>query len=178
MNRTDIKILSRYNSEVRGYYNYYSLAGNMSTLNHLSSLMKYSMLKTFGSKYRCKVRKIKERYVKNGEFTVPYETKAGTKEAAYYHEGFRTKKEPILGQVDILDIYKKYDRPNTLAARLRAKRCELCGTECSGLEMHQVKRLKDLKGQYEWEILMRNRRRKTLAVCPSCHIEIHNSMKS
>ena len=32
------------------------------------------MLKTFGSKYRCQVRKIKESYVKNGEFTVPYTT--------------------------------------------------------------------------------------------------------
>lgn len=30
----------------------------------------------------------------------------------------------------------------------------------------------------EWEILMRKRHRKTLAVCPSCHAEIHNSMKS
>ena len=54
----------------------------------------------------------------------------------------------------------------------------LCGAECGGLVMHQVKRLKDLTGQYEWEILMRKRHRKTLAVCPSCHAEIHNSMKS
>lgn len=178
MNRTDIEILSRYNAEVRGLYNYYSLAGNVSTLNHFSSLMKYSMLKTFGSKYRCQVRKIKERYVKNGEFTVPYTTKAGPKEAIYYHAGFRKQDKPQLGQVDILDIYKKYSKPNSLAARLRSKKCELCGAECGGLVMHQVKRLKDLTGQYEWEILMRKRHRKTLAVCPSCHAEIHNSMKS
>ena len=178
INRTDIEILSRYNAEVRGFYNYYSLAGNVATLNHFSSLMKYSMLKTFGSKYRCQVRKIKERYVKDGEFTVPYETKSGPKEAIYYHGGFRKKSEPMFGQVDMLDIYKKYDKPNSLAARLRAKKCELCGVDCDGLEMHQVRRLKDLKGQYEWERIMLRRRRKTLAVCPSCHIEIHNSMKS
>jgi len=178
MNRTDIEILSRYNAEVRGFYNYYSLAGNVATLNHFSSLMKYSMLKTFGSKYRCQVRKIKERYVKDGEFTVPYETKSGPKEAIYYHGGFRKKSGPMFGQIDMLDIYKRYDKPNSLAARLRAKKCELCGIDCDGLEMHQVRRLKDLKGQYEWECIMLRRRRKTLAVCPSCHIEIHNSMKS
>ena len=178
MNRTDIEILSRYNAEVRGLYNYYSLAGNVSTLNHFSGLMKYSMLKTFGSKYRCQVRKIKERYVKNGEFTVPYTTKAGPKEAIYYHSGFRKQDKPQLGQVDILDIYKKYSKPNSLSTRLRSKHCELCGAECGGLVMHQVKRLKDLTGQYEWEILMRKRHRKTLAVCPSCYAEIHNSMKS
>ena len=178
MNRTDIEILSRYNAEVRGLYNYYSLAGNVSTLNHFSSLMKYSMLKTFGSKYRCQVRKIKERYVKDGGFTVPYMTKAGPKEAIYYHSGFRKQNKPQLGQVDILDIYKKYSKPNSLATRLRSKQCELCGAECGGLVMHQVKRLKDLTGQYEWKTLMCKRHRKTLAVCPSYHAEIHNLMKS
>lgn len=178
INRTDIEILSRYNSEIRGLYNYYAIAGNVSTLNHFSSRMKYSMLKTFGSKYRCKVRKIKERYVKNGEFTVAYKTKSGMKESVYYHDGFRKKTEPALGQVDMLDIYKKYDKPNSLAIRLHANKCELCGMDCDGLEMHQVRRLKDLNGEQEWERIMLQRRRKTLAVCPSCHIEIHNSMKS
>lgn len=178
INRTDIEILSRYNSEIRGLYNYYAIAGNVSTLNHFSSRMKYSMLKTFGSKYRCKVRKIKERYVKNGEFTVAYKTKSGMKESVYYHDGFRKKTEPALGQVDMLDIYKKYDKPNSLAIRLHNNKCELCGMDCDGLEMHQVRRLKDLNGEQEWERIMLQRRRKTLAVCPSCHIEIHNSMKS
>lgn len=178
INRTDIEILSRYNSEIRGLYNYYVIAGNVSTLNHFSSRMKYSMLKTFGSKYRCKVRKIKERYVKNGEFTVAYKTKSGMKESVYYHDGFRKKTEPALGQVDMLDIYKKYDKPNSLAIRLHTNKCELCGMDCDGLEMHQVRRLKDLNGEQEWERIMLQRRRKTLAVCPSCHIEIHNSMKS
>lgn len=178
INRTDIEILSRYNSEIRGLYNYYAIAGNVSTLNHFSSRMKYSMLKTFGSKYRCKVRKIKERYVKNGEFTVAYKTKSGMKESVYYHDGFRKKTEPALGQVDMLDIYKKYDKPNSLAIRLHTNKCELCGTDCDGLEMHQVRRLKDLNGEQEWGRIMLQRRRKTLAVCPSCHIEIHNSMKS
>jgi group II intron reverse transcriptase/maturase len=176
INRTDIEILSRYNSEIRGLYNYYAIAGNVSTLNHFSSRMKYSMLKT--SKYRCKVRKIKERYVKNGEFTVAYKTKSGMKESVYYHDGFRKKTEPALGQVDMLDIYKKYDKPNSLAIRLHTNKCELCGMDCDGLEMHQVRRLKDLNGEQEWERIMLQRRRKTLAVCPSCHIEIHNSMKS
>lgn len=178
INRTDIEILSRYNSEIRGLYNYYAIAGNVSTLNHFSSRMKYSMLKTFGSKYRCKVRKIKERYVKNGEVTVAYKTKSGMKESVYYHDGFRKKTEPALGQVDMLDIYKKYDKPNSLAIRLHTNKCELCGMDCDGLEMHQVRRLKDLNGEQEWERIMLQRRRKTLAVCPSCHIEIHNSMKS
>jgi group II intron reverse transcriptase/maturase len=177
INRSDIEILSKFNSEVRGFYNYFSIACNASTLNHFSSLMKYSMLKTFGAKYRCQVAKIKERFVKNGEFTVAYPTKSGTKEAVYYHQGFRRQKEPLYGQVDTIDAHKQYDKPNSLAAKLRTKICELCGKQHDKVEIHQVKRLKDLKGKSEWERVMLKSRRKTLAVCKACHEEIHRGDK-
>ena len=104
-------------------------------------------------------------------------TKKGPKERAFYNGGFRRQSKPSLGQMDVLDTYKKYNKPNSLAARLKAKQCELCGIKCAELVMYQVKRLKDLTGQTGWELLMRSRHRKTLAVCPSCYAEIHNSMK-
>ena len=178
INRTDIEILRKYNSEVRGMANYYSLACNPVALMHFSSLMKYSMLKTFAAKYRTKVSKIKARYIKDGEFTVPYATKAGPKESIYYNKKFERQKTPLFGQIDILDTYKRYDKPNSLSRKLRSKICELCGAVCDDIAIHQVKRLKDLTGQTLWEATMLKRRRKTLAVCPACHGEIHASMKS
>ena len=42
------------------------------------------------------------------------------------------------------------------------------------LVLHRVKRMKDLKGRTDWERLMLERRRKTLAVCPECHEKIHS----
>ena len=147
INRTDIEILRKYNSEVRGMANYYSLACNPVALMHFSSLMKYSMLKTFAAKYRTKVSKIKARYIKDGEFTVPYATKAGPKESVYYNKKFERQKTPLFGQIDILDIYKRYDKPNSLSRKLRSKICELCGAVCDDIAIHQVKRLKDLTGQ-------------------------------
>lgn len=178
INRTDIEILSKYNAEVRGLANYYALACNPTALAHFSSLMKYSMLKTFAAKYRTKVSKIKARYVKNGNFTVAYETKSGMKESVYYNKGFKRKTEPFFGQVDLLETYKKYAKPNGLLRKLRAKTCELCGAICDDLEIHQVKRLKGLTGNTAWEAVMLSRHRKTLAVCPACHKEIHASIKS
>lgn len=71
INRSDIEILSKYNSEVRGLANYYSLACNPIRMAHFSSLMKYSMLKTFAAKYRTKTSKIKARYLKKGHFHSP-----------------------------------------------------------------------------------------------------------
>ena len=178
INRTDIEILSKYNAEVRGLANYYALACNPTALAHFSSLLKYSMLKTFAAKYRTKVSKIKARYVKNGDFTVAYETKSGRKESVYYNKGFKRKTEPFCGQIDLLETYKRYAKPNGLLRKLRAKTCELCGTVCDDIEIHQVKHLKYLTGNTAWEETMRARHRKTLAVCPACHSQIHSSMKS
>ena len=178
INRTDIETLRKYNAEVRGLANYYSLACNPTAMAHFSSLMKYSMLKTFAAKYRTKVSKIKARYVKNGEFTVPYTTKAGPKESVYFNKGFKRQTEPLFGQIDMMETYKRYGKPNGLARKLYAKTCELCGAVCDDIEIHQVKRLKDLTGQSKWEAVMLDRRRKTLAVCPACHGEIHAPIKS
>jgi group II intron reverse transcriptase/maturase len=172
--RTDIEILARYNSEVRGLYNYYSIAHNACALGKFGGLMKYSMLRTFAGKYRTTVSKIKARYEHNGNFTVSYPTKKGTKQSVFYNGGYKRKKLPVLGLADTLPAYIRYERVNSLAARLRAKTCELCGTEGCELEMHQVKRLKDLRGAHSWELVMLDKRRKTLAVCHECHEKIHS----
>jgi hypothetical protein len=172
-NLTDIDILSRINAEVRGLYNFYSLANNAYIIGKFSSVMKYSMLKTFAAKYRTKVSKIKQRYVSDGDFTVNYNTKSGPKSSVYYNKGFKKQIKPAMGQVDVLDIYKKYARSNSVVQKLRNRICELCDSFSNDIEIHQVKRLKDLTNATEWERLMKQRRRKTLAVCPACHNEIH-----
>lgn len=177
INRTDIEILRKYNAEVRGMINYYSLACNTTAMVHFRSVMKYSMLKTFAAKYRTKVSKIKARYVKDGNFTVPYDTKAGRKESVFDNKQVKRSKDPMFGQVDIKETYKRYSKPNGLAWKLKAKTCELCGAYCDDIEIHQVKRLKEADRSTEWGSLMLAKRRKTLAVCPACHINIHELMK-
>jgi hypothetical protein len=135
--------------------------------------MHYSMLKTFANKYRTTANKMKKRYFRNGRFTVIYPTKGGMKESVFFNGPFVRKDKPNVAQVDVLPAYKRYDKPNRLAAKLRAKTCELCGEYTNDVQIHQVKRLKDLTGQSEWEAVMLKNRRKTLAVCPACHSEIH-----
>jgi group II intron reverse transcriptase/maturase len=172
-NKTDIEILSKYNSEIRGLYNYYSLACNACAINKFVSMMKYSMLKTFANKYRTKVSKIKAKYVVNGEFKVKYHTTSGEKEAVFYNNGCKKQTKPLFGQIDILDYLKKYEKPNALAHKLRSNICELCGAKVESVEIHQVKRLKDLTGKTEWERIMLKKHRKTIAVCEKCHKDIH-----
>ena len=174
INLPDIDILSAYNSEIRGLRNFYSLANDSYKIGVFANIMKYSMFKTFANKYKTNVNRIKEQYFEAGNFTVEYQTKSGAKKAVFYNNGFARKKEAtIFSEVSLLPQYKRYDRPNSLRGRIKLGLCELCNVESDNIALHQVKRLKDLKGNNDWERRMIELRRKTLAVCPKCHSEIH-----
>jgi len=174
INKPDIEILATYNAEIRGLYNFYSLANDSFKIGIFANVMKYSMFKTFANKYKTTVHRIKDRYFKNGDFTVEYQTKSGKKQAVFYNKGFKRKKEATIFDFNLLPAYQKYDSFNGLKTRIKLGLCEMCGKKTPDIALHQVKRMKDLTGQTTWEKLMLERRRKTLAVCPECHDEIHS----
>jgi len=173
INTSDIEILSAYNSEIRGLYNFYSLANDSYKIGIFANVMKYSMFKTLANKYKTNVNRIKERFFKGGNFTVEYQTKSGTKQAVYYNKGFGRKLEAMTAEVSLLPHYQKYDKFNSLKNRIKLGLCEMCNTKTKNIALHQVKRMKDLTENTAWERLMLERRRKTLAVCPECHSKIH-----
>ena len=175
VNKSDIEILTTYNAEVRGLYNYYSIANDAFKIGRFGNVMKYSMYKTFACKYKTNVHEIKRRNCVRDLFTVGYDTKAGRKTTTFYRDGYKRKEKATkYDNVSELPDYSKYTKTNTLKQRVERHTCELCGKDCRTLEIHQVKKLKDLKGNSEWELLMRKRRRKTLVVCPDCHKLIHS----
>ena len=175
VNQSDIEILTRYNAEVCGLYNYYSIANNAFHIGQFANIMKYSMYKTFACKYKTNVHEIKRRYCVDNLFTVAYETKKGRKTTTFYRDGFKRKeKATYFDNVNELPQYSRYLTPNNLKQRIERHTCELCGNNCRNLEIHQVKKLKDLKGSTAWELTMLKMRRKTLAVCPECHKQIHS----
>ena len=174
INREDIEIISKYNSEIRGLYNYYCLANNATVMSKFSYIMEYSMYKTFARKYRISMKKAIDKYRRNGEFVVDYYTKKGQKQCVFYNKGFRKQTVPSGNYADILPQYQKYDKPNSIAARLKRGICEYCGEKSDNIRMHHVRRLKDLSDNTEWERLMKEKRRKSLAVCLNCHSKIHD----
>ena len=173
VNHPDIEIITKFNAEIRGIYNYYRLAHNVSVLNKFAYIMEYSMYKTFACKYRSTVSKMIAKYSRNGIFAVPYQTKVGWKTCEFYHDGFRRVRE-VLMDADILPEYRlKHGAPHSNAARIKRGICELCGQQVTDIRMHHVRSLKDLRGENVWEQLMKQKRRKSLAVCKECHELIH-----
>ena len=97
----------------------------------------------------------------------------GLKRMLFMLVSFRSY-ESKFDNVSELPQFSKYAKTNTLKQRVERHTCELCQKDCRNLVIHQVKKLKDLKGNTEWVLLMRKRRRKTLVVCPECHNLIHS----
>ncbi len=172
LNNDDLEILQMYNYTLRGFYNYYSVANNSAILNSYGYIMEYSMYRTFACKYRSTVRKILRQYERNGVFTVSYTSKKGdVRSQSFYKGGYKRK----LPTVDVkLDNAKTVYHSNStsLIDRLKAEKCEICGAT-EQLHMHHVRKLKDLDGKGFADRLMIARRRKTIALCISCHWKTH-----
>lgn len=169
----DLEILKQYNAEIRGLYNYYKIANNVSVLNNFNYVMKFSMFKTFGAKYKAHIGKIRNKYRVGKDFGVKYQTKRGWKTLLFYNEGFRRVETIATGDFDSEPNRYFRTSANSLIARLKAKKCEWCETEDVDLEIHHVRKLKNLKGKAAWERAMIGRKRKTMALCPHCHDLLH-----
>ncbi|WP_221770542.1 group II intron reverse transcriptase/maturase [Listeria booriae] len=185
-----LDILQAYNAEIQGFYQYYSLATDVST--KLAKFQYYhysSLLKTVARKEKSTVNKVLKKYGvpvirKQGTgirmiFGVHYETKDGTKTMTYYNKGLRKKDLPVK---NLEDCYGLPFVGGQLIKRINANRCEMCGDGKNELDVHHVRKLKDITRKYKkrgnkmpsWVLLMSTIQRKTLIVCESCHAKIHN----
>jgi len=170
----DLEIISQVNAEVRGFYNYYSIANNSPYVGSFAYVMEYSMYKTYATKYQTSIHKEKRKRDVNGVFTIWYQNREGkTRYCRFYKGGFKRQKTARSASVDnIPRTVTMTGGRNSLIDRLQTKVCEQCGATAN-LEMHHVRKLSDLKGKLDWEKRMIARKRKTLAVCSSCHYKIH-----
>lgn len=178
----DLEIISTYNSEIRGFYEYYKYAHNVYKLNGMYNIMKYSWLKTLASKYRTKgVSHLLKKYnYKQGKaYGVFFETAKGTKFRTFHQDNFNrvstfpSYKDIWVNNPDIHPHTVIYSSRNSLEKRILANTCEWCGIDEGQMEVHHVRKLKDLKGKKKWEQLMISRMRKTLVMCVSCHDLLH-----
>lgn len=168
-------IVAQYNTEIRGFYNYYSIANNISTIgSSFGYIMEYSMYKTIAQKLNLSMSQAKLKYLKDKKFVVPFKSKTGEiKYRIFYDGGFKRKTPFMNGIVDNI--------PNTvyvpklsLIERLKSGICELCGTK-DELVMHHVRNLNRLKDDTAWNAIMLKKHRKTIAICKSCNQQIQNN---
>lgn len=176
---------AQYQSGFRGFAQYYLLAYNAHQLHGLKRTMELSLARTLANKYKTTVNKIFKKYrttrETDGQSYKVLQTEVereGKKPLVAYFGGFKLgfKKDAVIE--DTLPTGKVYSIKSQLIDRLLKDTCELCESR-GNIEMHHVKKLKDLenngrKEKPEWMKRMIAMRRKTLAVCHECHLNIHS----
>ncbi|KIP29465.1 putative reverse transcriptase / RNA maturase / Endonuclease [Bacillus thuringiensis serovar morrisoni] len=114
--------------------------------------------------------------MKNGRFTVEYETKRGIKQIHFIERNFPRINGISKELTDVVQNTRYTMSTTRLSDRIKAETCESCGRSNTTIHMHHVKRLKNLreksnKSYLEQQMIARNR--KTIALCKGCHLKRH-----
>jgi hypothetical protein len=184
---TDYTVIRRYQTVLRGIYNYYCMAvnvGNTTRMAYLKWILETSLTKTLATKFRCSVTEIYRRYqmVVRDRKVLQVVIKRPDKEplvATFGGVPFERIPEGM-GTVDFSfqpAWFAAGDNRSEVVRRLLAGKCELCGAK-GPLEVHHIRRVADIdrpgrRPKTAWEKLLSVRKRKTLVTCRRCHDHIH-----
>jgi group II intron reverse transcriptase/maturase len=175
---SELEILMTYNAEIRGFLGYYELADNCGAVaSSLLWLTTTSFFKTLAAKHQSTVSKMAKQHKRAPLRYVVIHTQedGATREYALVTRLKDMKRKAMATQ----DIDTKprmawlHHGPTELGQRLRANQCEWCGTQEGPIEVHHVRKLKELRGKAEWEQQMIRRQRKTMVLCKQCHLDLH-----
>ncbi len=170
-------IVAQYNTEIRGFYNYYAIANNISTIGHsFGYIMEYSMYKTIAQKLNLTMSQAKLKFLKDKKFIVPFTGKNGEVRYRIFYDGGFKRKEPFNGSIVDYIPNTAFVPKLSLMERSKTGTCEICGKK-GNLIMHHVRNLNQLKADSPWNAIMIKKRRKTLAICESCNEVIQNHAK-
>lgn len=175
---SELELLLLYNAEIRGFLGYYALADNLTKIaSNILWLTTASFLRTLADKHRSTLKQEAKRlkrgpnhyvvtYTKDDGTTKEYELVSSTRQLERKKVSFDTN-------LDGMPSERQYRTTTELGQRLRANECEWCGTRQGPIEVHHVRKLKNLAGKSPWERVMIARRRKTLILCKTCHVNLH-----
>ena len=174
INLSDYEIVAQYNAELRGFANYYALAPKY-YLGRLEWMAHTSLYKTLARKHDVTWAKVfaRMRNPSGDGHELIYELNGERRNFRIFRLKDR-KDARTQNMVDRQPNLFNYSSRSELLQRLAAKQCEYCKSTEGSFEVHHVRKLADLDGRTTaWQRLMIQRKRKTLVLCQSCHIDLH-----
>jgi group II intron reverse transcriptase/maturase len=184
LNESDYTIIATYQLEYRGIVNYYRMAYNLHTLRKLKWVMEQSLTKTLAHKHKISVHQVYKKY--QASLDIKGKGYKGL-QVTISREG----KKPLVatwGGVPLTwdtnasiedQIPTQWAGRSELERRLLAQICEQCEATrmTDKIEVHHIRALKDLekytgREKPRWVQIMAARRRKTLVLCHTCHMDI------
>jgi group II intron reverse transcriptase/maturase len=183
---SEYTILQRYQSVLRGIYNYYCMAVNVSRrMGCIKRILELSMVRTLARKQRGQGSVIRRKFRTRVLGRTIYRVVVP-----------RPPKEPLVAVFGGIPFERVPDGKNAVdfqhsqawnspanphaevVHRLLADECELCGAQGVALQAHHIRKLADIdrpgrRPRTVWEKIMSAKKRKTLMVCQQCHNDIH-----
>jgi hypothetical protein len=176
-NLSELEILMTFNTEIRGYLEYYALADNLTSIaSSILWMTTTSFLKTLADKRKSTLKKV-ARSLKQGANRYAMSLEKWNDAQREYVLISSTKqlnrKTVTYEKIDQIPGTWQYRSRSELGQRLRAHQCEWCETRNGPIEVHHVRKLSNLNNKTAWERQMIERRRKTLVLCKKCHTDLH-----
>jgi hypothetical protein len=186
LSETDYTILQRYQAVLRGLYNYYCMATNVSKrMSCIKWVLETSLVKTLANKLKCRVTRIYGKYradILDRKVLRVIIKRPDKKPLIAVFGGIPFERKPEgmgVRDFNLTKAWKQYaSKRSEVVQRLMAGRCELCGMEGIPVEVHHIRKLSDIekpgrRPKADWEKWMAARKRKTLVACGACHDAIH-----
>lgn len=172
---SELEILKTYNAEVRGFLQYYSLADNLTSIGgRVLWLTTKSFLRTLADKRKTRIRTVISSMKRQvNTYVLTTFVNGQPKENPLVSSTRDIHCTQITWDIDIKPRTQIYRARTELGQRLQANQCEWCGSNQGSMEVHHVRKLKDLKGRSQWECHMIARQRKTIVMCRKCHRQLH-----
>lgn len=171
------EIIVTVNAELMGLANYYAYANDVkSKLNKLFYLAHYSLFKTLALKYKTPLTSVLRKFRQGYEFAYEYNVGNQTRTLQVYQLKHLQKPDKNWEIDSLPQTFHLTSTRSELVRRMNANKCEYCGIIDTEIEVHHVRKLKDLKEKPNvgnWEKLMIARHRKTMILCCECHQLLH-----
>ena len=175
LDSSDAEIILAFNSELRGFANYYAIAdGVKSSLGRLELVVWRSVMATMASRHRKSASWAKRHLRMGADYGVTCMVRGKPRVLTLWKLKHLNPAPWYRSAVDNITVGARLAQSrNDLIARLSARRCEACGNSDGPFEMHHIRALKDKAGEPFTVLKRAARQRKTTVLCRRCHVAIH-----
>ncbi len=180
LDSSDVEILLAFNSEFRGFANYYAIANGVKpSLGVLELVVFRSLIKTLAMRHQTTVWRVRSNLKMGSDYGIKHVVRGKQKVLKLWRLK-HLKQEAWLSQtVDVVTVGSRLAMsPNDVVARLNAGSCEACGTTDGPFEVHHVRHLKDMEASPMASWKRSARLRKTSVLCHPCHVALHAGRQS
>lgn len=175
LDSSDAEIVMAFNSEFRGFANYYAIANGAKPLLGVLELVVFrSLLKTLAMRHRRKVWRVKSDLRMGSDYGISYVVHGKPRVLKVWRLKHLKQAAWPSPAVDKITVGNRLAMSrNDVVARLNAGTCEACETMSGPFEVHHVRHLKDMEASSMTALKRSARLRKTIVLCQRCHVALH-----